>query len=100
MKSKILVFLLIALSEMSVGAHIIPVGLRDATIQDIITIFYGITVAVAVVMMAFHGIKWMTADNDEDRKQAREGVIHILLGLLFILIAAALVDMVYRRPSY
>ncbi|RLI89976.1 MAG: hypothetical protein DRO62_00395 [Candidatus Altiarchaeales archaeon] len=100
MKSKTFMLLLIILSNTAVGAHILPIGLRETTIQDIITVFYGITAATGVVMIIFHGIKWITADNDEDRKQAREGVIHVLLGLLFILIAAALVDMVYRRPSY
>jgi len=85
---------------MVVGQSIIPIGLKTATIGDIITIFYAVSVSVAVLMMIFHGIKWITADDDNDRKLAREGVIHVLLGLLFILIAAALVEMIYTKPSF
>jgi type IV secretory pathway VirB2 component (pilin) len=92
--------LCIVFSRVVAGASIIPVGLREATINDIITLFYGITVSVAVVMIILHGFKWMTADNEEDRKEAKAGIIHVFLGLVFILIAAALVEMIYTRPSY
>ncbi len=99
MKSRILICMLIVLSITVSGQSIIPLGIKKASIEDITTLFYGITAATAVVMIIFHGLKWITADDDNDRKQAREGIIHVLLGLLFIIIAAALVDMVYTKPS-
>jgi cytochrome bd-type quinol oxidase subunit 2 len=100
MKKESLIFLVIAFSQLVAGADIIPFGLKEASIEDWINLFYAITVAVAVLMMILHGIKWITADNDEDRKQAKQGIKNVFLGLVFILLAAALVDMAYSRPSY
>lgn len=100
MKNKAIIFSVVAFSNTAAALNIIPVGLREATIQDIVTIFYGITAAAGVLMIVFQGIKWITSDNDEDRKQAKQGIIHVIAGLLLILIAAALVEMVYTKPSY
>ncbi len=101
MKSGVLLVLsVILISSVAVGEHIIPVGLRDATIQDIINIFYGIIAGTGVLMIVLHGIKWITTDNDEDRKQARNGVLHVLAGLILIGMATALVNMIYAKPGY
>lgn len=100
MKKRIQLFLLVFFSQSVAGADIIPIGLKEASIEEWITLFYAITVAAAVLMIMFHGIKWITADNDEDRKQAKEGIKNVFLGLVFILLAAALVDMAYTQPSY
>jgi|GEM_PF-3582002 len=81
------------------SADIIPIAIKEAKIEDITNIIYAISGGIATVMIILHGFKWMTSDNDQDRMMARTGIIHVLLALMIIMLAAALVNLLFKPPT-
>lgn len=78
--------------------NLVEAGAMGETVVDIKTLFYGITAGFGALLIALHGIKWKTATNPEERKEAERGIIHVILGLLIIGIAAGIVEMIYWKP--
>ncbi len=65
------------------------------TIGDINYILYGIAAGIAILLIAIHGIKYKTTDNPDVRENAKRGIINVVIGLAIIIIAAALVSMMF-----
>jgi len=55
-----------------------------------------IAAGVAVVIITLQGIKWAaSADDPGARKQAKEGIVHAVVGLIIVLLAIWIVVMVF-----
>lgn len=51
---------------------------------------------VAVLVIVVNGVKWIGSSDDPGaRKQAKEGIVHAVVGLVIVLIAVEIVTMVY-----
>ena len=62
-------------------------------IRDLL--FY-IAAGVAVVVITMQGVKWAgSADDPGARKQAKEGIIHAVVGLIIVMIAVWIVVLVF-----
>ncbi len=60
------------------------------------TVLYLIAAGVGVVVITLQGVKWAgSADDPGARKQAKEGIIHAIVGLIIVLVAVAVVTMVF-----
>ncbi len=58
---------------------------------NIISLLLVVSGFVAVVMLALNGVKWISAENAAARKDARDGVVYTILGVLVGLVALSLV---------
>jgi len=65
------------------------------TIGDINYILYGIAAGIAILLIVIHGVKYKTTDNPDVRENAKRGIINVVIGLAIIIIAAALVSMMF-----
>ena len=62
-------------------------------IRDLL--FY-IAAGVAVVVITLQGIKWAgSADDPGARKQAKQGIVHAVVGLIIVMIAVWIVVLVF-----
>ena len=68
------------------------------TISGVNTLLYGIAAGIAALMIAMHAVKWKTADNPNDREEAKRGMINVILALILIMIAATLVSVLFVKP--
>ena len=51
--------------------------------------------AIAILIIVINGIKWTTSSDDPGaRKKAREGVVHAVIGLIIVLLAATIIGMI------
>ena len=82
----------------TVSAQIIPVGLDD--IDTVTEMIIAISIGFAVLMIGFHVFKLMASETAEDRKEAKDGIIHVIVGLVMVIIAVVLVNFIYTAPSY
>jgi ABC-type phosphate transport system permease subunit len=65
-------------------------------LSSIRTVLFIIAGGIGVVVITLQGIKWAgSADDPGARKQAKEGIIHAIVGLIIVLVAVALVSMVF-----
>lgn len=69
------------------------------TIGGINNLLYGIAAGIATLMITIHAVKWKTAGSPADREEAKRGIINVILGLIVIIIAAALVSLIYVKPE-
>ena len=98
-KKLIPISIIMVLAISADAQHILPAGIREATIEDITNILYAISAAFGTLLLIFHGFKWMTSDTLDDRNEAKNGVIYTLLGLLIIILALTLVNFFYQEPT-
>jgi heme O synthase-like polyprenyltransferase len=68
------------------------------TIGGINTLLYGIAAGIAALMITMHAVKWKTADNPNDREEAKRGIINVILALILIMIAATIVRLLFIKP--
>jgi len=61
---------------------------------DIIELLRYVAMFVGVIMLILHGFKWLVSEDMEGRKDAKKGMIYVMLGLAFIAIASALVELI------
>jgi len=70
-----------------------------AVFINIYYILYTIAGAIGTVIITLQGIKWIGSAEDRDaRKQAKLGIIHAIIGLIIVVLAVSIVQMVY--PNY
>ncbi|MFH1835815.1 MAG: pilin [Methanobacteriota archaeon] len=54
--------------------------------------------AVATLVIVINGIKWIGSSDDPGaRKQAKEGIVHAVVGLVIVLIAVEVVSLIYSQ---
>ncbi len=67
----------------------------NKVICRIVKVLYAVAAGVALIIIVLAGIKWIASGDDPGaRKSAKESVIHAILGLLIIMLAAVLVNWV------
>jgi hypothetical protein len=53
---------------------------------------------VAIVIIVLQGVKWTgSAEDPGARKQAKQGIIHVVVGLVIVLLAVWIVGMVFSN---
>lgn len=55
---------------------------------------------LAVLLIAIHGVKWITSDNPQDRADVKKGLTYVILGLLMAYLAKRIVEAVYCYAIY
>lgn len=83
--------------------YILPVTtVNAAALEDMLGEFkillYSVAAGVAALLLAVHGVKLKTASSPEERKEAKRGIIFVILGLVLIILAATVVELVYKIP--
>lgn len=64
-------------------------------LYNIRTLLYFIAGGIAAVVITLQGIKWASSAEDPGaRKQAKEGIIHAVVGLIIVMVAVWIVLMV------
>jgi hypothetical protein len=63
------------------------------TINGITGIIYMIAGMLGALMIAIHGIRMVTSQDPHDRDSAKSSILHVIIALIIIAMAAALVDM-------
>jgi hypothetical protein len=63
------------------------------TINGITDIIYMIAGMLGALMITIHGIRMVTSQDPHDRDSAKSSIIHVILALIIIAMAAALVNM-------
>jgi hypothetical protein len=65
-------------------------------LQNIDLLLYAIAGGIGVVVITLQGIKWAgSAEDPGARKQAKQGIIHAIIGLIIVLLAVWIVTMVF-----
>ena len=98
---RIEVVLLLALSFVYTASAetIIPIGTDQVHVDTVTLIIGGIATGLAAVMLVLNGIKWITADDAQDRLEAKKAIIIILVALLMLVLAQFLVAMFFSMPT-
>lgn len=103
MKMKMILSSALILSFLAAFATAQPTtGATQAT-SAICTILYNvtwllrmITAGVGTVVIVLQGIKWAgSAEDPGARKQAKQGIIHAVVGLIIVLLAVWIVEIVF-----
>lgn len=68
------------------------------TVGGLNNLIYGIAAGLAALMITLHAIRWKTADNPNDREEAKRGIINVILALLLIMVAGAVISVIYVKP--
>jgi outer membrane murein-binding lipoprotein Lpp len=66
-----------------------------AEMNELIKALRKIAAALAILLIAVQGLKYVTAESPDDRAEAKKGLIWIIAGLLIAAIAANLVCGLY-----
>jgi FtsH-binding integral membrane protein len=63
---------------------------------NIYYVLYSIAGAIGTVVITLQGIKWIASAEDRDiRKQAKQGIIHAIIGLIIVMLAVLIVQMIF-----
>ncbi|HHQ44968.1 MAG TPA: hypothetical protein ENN13_02400 [Candidatus Altiarchaeales archaeon] len=54
--------------------------------------------ALATLLFAIMGLRWIAADSAQEREEAKKGMIYIVTGLLIVVSAHAIVRQLYCTP--
>jgi Na+-driven multidrug efflux pump len=57
---------------------------------------YSIAGGIGVVVITLQGIRWTSSAEDQSiRKSAKQGIIHVVIGLIIVMLAVTIVEMVF-----
>lgn len=85
-RKRLMLFFLIPAAfalSMEVQAAKLP-PIFGQTMADVQTILLAVGSALAAAMIAWEGVKWITADNPAEREDAKKGVIYVMIGLVLL----------------
>jgi hypothetical protein len=68
------------------------------TLGGVNTLLYGVATGIAALMITMHLVRWKTAENSNEREEAKKGIIHVILALILIMIAGTLVVVLFVKP--
>lgn len=76
----------------------IPRGFTGASITPILNLVYTVAGFVAVVVIIIGGILYATSDGDSGKLQrAKNSIVYSIVGLIFVILAAAITNFVLGR---
>jgi len=95
--------ILLILSSLVSAANVTLNETRDK-ICEILEVFYDLLVYIAsglaALMIVIMGVTWVvSADNSKARTDAKNAVVHVIIGLIIISIAIALVEIALPAGS-
>jgi hypothetical protein len=65
-------------------------------LNNVSLLLYSIAGGVGIVVITLQGIKWAgSAEDPGARKQAKQGIIHAVIGLIIVLLAVYIVMLVF-----
>jgi len=91
-KAKELMIILFSISAQVHAEDIIE------TVGGLNNLVYGIAAGLAALMITLHAVKWKTADSPNGREEAKMGMINVILALILIMIAGAVISVIYVKP--
>lgn len=100
MKNTLAIFVILLLAGTVMAQIDTAAASRAATlvckILNNIKIFFELIAAgVGIVIIVINGIKWIGSSDDPGaRKQAKEGIVHAIVGLIIVIIAVEIVGLV------
>lgn len=62
---------------------------------DVIMLLRYAAMFVGIIMLILHGFKWLVSEDAEGRKDAKRGIAYIMFGLIVIVAASALVELIF-----
>jgi len=63
-------------------------------------LLYMIAAGIGIVVMTFQGIKWIgSAEDPGARKQAKQGIVGVIIGLIIVLLAIWIVGLVFTTGT-
>jgi hypothetical protein len=109
LKSFVVVSLLLIVLSSTVLAKAttsMTTGMKSATtaicniLQNIQWLLYAIAAGIGIVVVTLQGIKWAgSAEDPGARKQAKQGIIHAIIGLIIVFMAIWLVMIVFTSDK-
>ena len=70
-------------------------------LQNIGWLLTAIAAAIGIVVIVLQGIKWAgSAEDPGARKQAKQGIIHAVIGLIIVVLAVWIVEMVMANECW
>lgn len=64
-------------------------------LSNVKVFFELIATGIAIVIIVINGIKWIGSSDDPGaRKQAKEGIVHAIVGLIIVILAVEIVGLV------
>ena len=61
----------------------------------LIDALFDVAAAMAVLLIAIQGLKFVTSETPADREEAKKGLIYVLMGLLVVFLAVRIVCGIY-----
>lgn len=75
----------------------LPKGTTDAQVQAILTTVFGISGAIALLIIVVSGFRYiLSAGEPEKAAKAKNGIIYALVGLVLVITAQAAVTLVAK----
>lgn len=66
-----------------------------AKLRDVNLALLDVVAALAVFLIGIHALRYVTADNPQERADIKKGLTYIIIGLLITYLAAKLVEGIY-----
>ena len=86
--------LIIGIGMVAAGSSSITT-LINVLLCRIITVLWGVSAAVATIVIVIAGIKWIGSSEDAGaRAQAKSTIVHAVIGLIIVMVALVLVNWV------
>ena len=93
-----LAMLTLSMSGAAASAQQQATSIICAVLGSIRTVLYLIAGGIGITVITLQGIKWAaSADDPGARKQAKEGIIHAIVGLIIVIVAVAIVTLVFTQ---
>ena len=67
---------------------------------NIYFLLYSIAGGIGTIIITLQGIKWIASAEDQGvRKEAKQGIIHAVIGLIIVMMAVWIVEMIFPLGS-
>jgi len=61
-------------------------------------VIYGVAAGIAVLIIAFHALKYKSSDNPGDRENAKRGITNVIIAIVLLSTASTLVGILFVKP--
>ena len=88
-------FKLILLALVLIGESQPAAAAPPPELNLLIDALFDVAAAMAVLVVAIQGLKFVTSETPADREEAKKGLIYVLMGLLVVFLAVRIVCGIY-----
>jgi len=64
---------------------------------DVIELLRYTAMFVGIIMLILHGFKWLVSEDMEGRKDAKRGMVYVMVGLALMVLTSALVELMFFK---